>query len=283
MEKFSSAEKIAYLGPKGSYTEIATDIFYKKFNLNAELQAQHTNRNVIEFVDKNKYSLGVIPVENSIEGAVREAVDALIKTQNTNIKFLAETVIPINHCLLSKNDDISKISSIISHPQALGQCQNFIHQKFPQNLNTIKTSSTSEAARSLTNYDETYAAIGNKKTAELYNLTILQENINDDKSNQTRFALIGDFETIPTNSDKTSLAFSTANKPGALLTILNIFNAFDINLTYIDSRPSKTKLGEYTFFVDFDGHINDDKVKFATEKVIKESQYYRFIGSYQKL
>jgi prephenate dehydratase len=282
MTFLNSVKKIAYLGPGGSYTEMAKDIFCKKYELNAELHPMSTIKSVLEFVDDNPDSVAVLPVENSIEGAVRESIDNLIRTKNPNIKILSEVVMPIRHCLLARTTEIYSINGIISHPQALAQCQNFLHNEMPKNLHIIQSVSTAEAAKSLQNYNLTYAAIGSRKTAEIYNLNILKDNINDDPDNQTRFALIGDFDTPKTKNDNTTLAFSTENKSGALLEILKIFHDYNINLSYIDSRPSKIKFGEYTFFVDFDGHITDKKVTEVLNKIQKHTHYYRLVGSYER-
>lgn len=283
MSFLDSVQTIAYLGPGGSYTEMAKDLFCKKYELNnIRQEPMRTIKSVLEFVDENPNAIGVLPAENSIEGAVRETEDNLIRTKNSNIRILSEIVIPIKHCLLSRTTEIYSITGVISHPQALAQCQNFIHNEMPRNLNTIEAASTAEAARKLQEYNLTYAAIGSEKTAEIYNLNILKCNINDDADNKTRFALIGDFETPKTKNDNTTLAFSTENKPGALLEILQIFHDFDTNLSYIDSRPSKTKFGEYTFFVDFDGHVSDEKIHKLTEEIKNHSHYYRFVGSYER-
>lgn len=277
-----SVQTVAYLGPGGSYTEMAKDLFCQKYEIKVELQPISTIKRVLEFVDETPNTIGVLPIENSIEGAVRETIDNLTRTKNTNIRILSEVVMPIQQCLLSRTTEIYSISGVISHPQALAQCQNFIHNELPRNLNIIEVASTAEAARSLQDYNLTYAAIGSKKTAEIYNLNILKENINDDPDNKTRFALIGDFETPKTKNDNTTLAFSTENKPGALLGILQIFQNYGINLSYIDSRPSKTKFGEYTFFVDFDGHTTDAIIKKAIEEVMSQTHYFRLIGSYER-
>lgn len=283
MSFLSSVEQIAYLGPGGSYTEMAKDLFCQHYDLSAYQTPMKTIKHVLEFVDNNTNVVGILPVENSIEGTVRESIDNLIRTNNTNIRILSELVIPIKHCLLSRTTELYSISGVISHPHALAQCQNFIHNELPRNLNIIETVSTAEAARSLQDYNLTYAAIGSEKTAEIYNLNVLQCNINDDPDNRTRFALIGDFETPKTQNDNTTLAFSTENKPGALLEILQIFHNYDINLTYIDSRPSKTQFGEYTFFVDFDGHITEEKIIKLLDEIKSKTKYYRLVGSYERL
>ncbi|MBO5435673.1 prephenate dehydratase [bacterium] len=279
---FSKVEQIAYLGPQASFSEMAADIFCGKYKISAYPNPQKTIRQVIEFVDTNPNTLGVIPLENSIEGSVREALDHLMITINPNIRILAQTIMPIKHCLLSRTTEFYSITGVISHPQALAQCQNFIHDEMPMNLNLIEAASTAEAARSLANYNLTYAAIGSEKTAEVYNLNILRENINDDKNNQTRFALIGDFETQETGNDKTSLIFATENKPGALLEILHIFHQNDINLSYISSRPSKIKFGDYNFIVNFDGHVKNPKILHTLKEIKEKTTFMRFFGSYEK-
>jgi len=282
-EFLEKVQTVVYLGPGGSYTEMAKDIFCEKYGLNVQMEPMSTIKRVLEYVDENPDAVGVLPVENSIEGTVRETIDNLIRTKNENVRILSELIMPIKHCLLSRTTEICSITGIISHPQALAQCQKFIHCELPRHLNIIEATSTAEAARNLQNYNLTYAAIGSQKTAELYNLNILKENINDEPDNKTRFAIIGDFETPHTQNDNTSLAFSTQNKPGALLDILQIFHNHGINLSYIDSRPSKTQFGEYTFFVDFDGHILDEKNAAAIEEIRHHTQYFRLVGSYERL
>lgn len=282
MTFLQNMESIAYLGPGGSYTEMAKDLFCEKYQLNMYQNPMRTIKQVLEYVDETPNAIGVLPIENSVEGAVRETIDNLIRTKNTNIKVLSEVVMPIRHCLLSRTTELYSISGIISHPQALAQCQNFIHNEMPRQLDIIEVTSTAEAARSLQNYNLTYAAIGSEKTAENYYLNILKENINDDQDNKTRFALVGDAETEKSQNDNTTLAFSTENTPGALLEILQIFHDYKINLSYIDSRPSKTQFGEYTFFVDFDGHITDEVVIKAIEDVKARTKYFRLVGSYER-
>lgn len=278
----SEVQTIAYLGPGGSYTEMAKDIFCEKYELTTNQEPMKTIKSVLEFVDENPSAIGILPIENSIEGAVRETIDNLIRTKNSNVRILSEMVMPIHHCLLSKTTELYSITGVISHPQALGQCRNYIHNNLPKHLHIIEAASTAEAAKKLEEYNLTYAAIGSEKTAQIYNLNVLECNINDDPDNKTRFALIGDYQTPKTQKDNTTLAFSTENKPGALLEILQIFHDYEINLSYIDSRPSKIKFGEYTFFVDFDGHISDEKTSKVLEEVKSRTHYYRLVGSYER-
>lgn len=281
--KFDSVENIAYLGPNASFSEMAKDLFCVKYNISAYSVPMPTIRQVIEYVEDNPETLGVLPVENSIEGTVRETLDNLMHSKNQNIKILSQIIMPIRHCLLARTTEFYSITGgVISHPQALAQCQNFIHNELPRNISHIETSSTAEAARSLADYNLTYAAIGSEKTAEVYNLNILRENINDDKSNRTRFILIGDFETEKTGRDRTSIAFATENKPGALMEILNIFYQNNINLSYISSRPSKHEFGDYIFIVNFDGHVKSKKILDTLTKVREKTTFMKFLGSYEK-
>ncbi len=282
MLNFDNVSRIAYLGPNASFSEMAKDLFCNKYKINAYPAPMTTIKQVIEFVEENPDTLGVLPVENSIEGTVRESLDNLMSCRNPNIKILSEIVMPIRHCLLSRTTEFYSITGVISHPQALAQCQEFIHNELPRNLNIIEATSTAEAARSLANYNLTYAAIGSEKTAEVYNLNILKENINDDKSNRTSFILIGDFETPFTGRDKTTIMFTTANKPGALMDILNVFYQNNINLSYISSRPSKQEFGDYIFIVSFDGHISKKKIFNALSQVKEKATYMKFMGSYEK-
>lgn len=282
MLNLETVKTIAYLGPQASFTEMAKDKFCKRFNISAYPTPLQTIRQVVEYVDDTEDSLGVLAVENSIEGTVRESLDNLMVTKNPNIKILSECYMPINYCLLARTTEFSSITGIISHPQALAQCQDFIHNEMPFNINIIEAPSTAEAARSLQNYNLTYGAIGSAKTAEAYNLNILKENINDDKTNQTRFILIGNYETEETGNDRTSLAFSTENKPGALLNVLNVFMKNHINLSYIASRPSKRKFGEYIFIVNFDGHIHNPQIMQTIQQVKEKTTHLRFLGSYKK-
>ena len=149
MLKLEHIKEAAYLGPEASFSEMAKDKFCEKYQINPYPRPQKTIRQVIEYVTETPEAIGVLPVENSIEGTVRESLDTLMLCDNPNIKILAEIVMPIRHCLLSRTTEFYSITGVISHPQALAQCQNFIHDELPRNLNIIETTSTAEAARSL--------------------------------------------------------------------------------------------------------------------------------------
>jgi prephenate dehydratase len=276
-------EKIlAYMGPEGSYTEIALEKAIKLYGFEKTKKVMFPSIvQVIEYLDNNNGYAGVVPIENSIEGIVRETVDNLIRT-TSRVMITGEIYVPISHCLISKTDNISSINKIISHPQALAQCIHFIKRTFPDGVEQIKETSTSEAVKNLIELPLDYAAIGTAKAAEIFGLKIIAKDINDEKDNMTRFVYLDSSTPKPTGDDKTSFAFSTCNKPGALVGVLQSFNESGINLSYIESRPSKKVFGDYTFFIDFEGHIEDENVQKTIGKIAPLVSYYRFLGSYPK-
>lgn len=276
-------KEILFLGPEGTYCEIAKNQFLQLFaQKNIKQTPYPTVKSIINHLDNDNETIAIIPIENSIEGIVRETMDSMLNIKNPKIQISAETVIPINHCLLSKANNIKKIKKIISHPQALAQCRNFIENNFDKNIELIEKASTSKAAQELIQLDETYAAIANKRTAELFKLNLIKENINDEKDNKTRFVLLSNFKTTSTQNDKTSIAFTTKNIPGALVKVLNVFDSLNINLLYIDSRPSKKNLGEYVFFVDFEGHIDNEPTQKVLDLIKLNTNYIKILGSYRK-
>ena len=234
---------------------------------------------MLSMLNKNKNFLAVSPIENSIEGIVRETLDNTLLLDN-DICIISQTVIPINHSLISfgeKND----IKNIMSHPQAIGQCQNYIASHFNNDINLISTNSTSSAVSELINKDRTYAGIGNELCAKIYNVPILEHNISDNKDNQTRFALLGQKKEFTLKQNRTSIVFSTKNEPGALLRVLEVFNEYNLNMVYLESRPNKITAGEYNFFVDIDKGY--EEIKRPLEKIKLFCCFYRLLGSYSVL
>ena len=279
---FGSIIRIAYLGPEASFPEMAKDYFCEKYDIKAYPTPMPSVKQIMEYVRTNPGTLGVVPVENSVIGTVGETLDNLMISQNQDIKILAETTIPIQYCLLARTTEFYSITGVIANQQALGQCSNFIKEELPRNLNIVEATNPPEAARSLQNYNLTYASIGSKKIAEVYNLNILKENINDDKSNRTNFVLIGSLETKPTGNDKTTLMFTTEDKPGALMEILNIFYENNINLSYISSQQGKENPNSYIFVVSFDGHVQDSYISETLTQVKNKAAYLKVMGSYEK-
>lgn len=275
--------ELLFLGPQGSYCETAKNQFLNLLpSKGIEQKPFSTVKGIIEYVQNNENAAGILPIENSIEGVVRETMDNLLNIKDPFAAITAETVIPINHCLVSKSKDINKIKKVISHPQALAQCQNFIAKYLGSEIEQIEKASTSKAAMELADLDDSYAAIANQRTAELFKLNVLAKNINDEKDNKTRFILLSRCTTTPSDSDKTSIAFSTKNQSGALVKVLNVFDSLNINLLYIDSRPSKKNLGEYTFFTDFEGHIKDEPTEKVLDLIRLNTNYIKILGSYHR-
>ena len=186
----------------------------------------------------------------------------------------------VEHALIGFADKKAEIKIIRSHPQALAQCKKYMQDNFSDSLVEEATLSTSSAVRSLSADNKSVAAIGSVECAKMYNIPIIEENINDEANNKTRFILLGKYLAPQTGCDKTSITFSTENKAGALNKILTILEDHDINMSYIDSRPSKKELGEYVFYIDFEGHILDEKVQRAFAEIEKLVKMFYVIGSY---
>ena len=219
---------------------------------------------------------GIVPIENSIEGPVGITLDSL--AHKFDLKIYNEIIIPINQNLIvNPGTTMSDIEDVYSHSQAIAQCQEFIQKNQIQPHYAV---STANAAKNIVG-DKTKAAIGNSKAAELYNLEILKANIQDTDNNETKFVVLSKEDHEPTGADKTSIIFSIyEDKPGGLYNILGIFQKNDINLTKIESRPSKKGLGKYLFFVDFEGHRNDVIIKNIIKEIDKNTYFLKILGSY---
>lgn len=282
MMNFESVKNIAYLEPQNSFSEIAKDEFCKKYGINCFSTPLRTIKQIVDYVSANQSdTLGVLPVENTLDGTIRESLDCLISSENKNIKIISEIIIPVEYCLLSKTTEFYSITGLIATPRLIGKCQEFINNELPINLNLIEKASMLESAEELNNHNLTYASIGNKKIADNCRLNILKDNIHDDKNNKTRYVLIGNIDTEPIGNDKTTIAFKTNNKPGALLEILKIFLENNINLSYISSRQSKISEDEYIFIVNLDGHIKSPNVLQTIEEIKPITSFFRNLGSYQ--
>lgn len=284
MMNFESVKNIAYLEPQNSFSEIAKDEFCKKYGINCFSTPLRTIKQIVDYVAVNQSdTLGVLPVENTLDGTIRESLDCLISSENKNIKIISEIIIPVEYCLLSKTTEFYSITGLIATPRLIGKCQEFINNELPINLNLIEKASMLESAEELNNHNLTYASIGNKKIADNCRLNILKDNIHDDKNNKTRYVLIGNIETESTGNDKTTIAFKTNNKPGALLEILKIFLENNINLSYISSRQSKISEDEYIFIVNLDGHIQNPNIHKTIEEIKPITSFFRDLGSYTLL
>jgi chorismate mutase/prephenate dehydratase len=266
--------KVAYMGPEATFTQIAA---LKKFGKSLEYLECSNIADVFTEVERERADYGVVPIENSTEGAVNYTLDMFI---DSDLKICSELYLQIRHNLLSKSKNISSIKKIYSHQQVLAQCRKWVEKNLPH-AELIPVRSTTEAAWRYAR-KRTEAAIASDLAAEEYGLNILARSIEDSSHNITRFLVIGKQEVEPTKRDKTSVVFSMKDKAGALHDVLVPFKKNKINLTKIESRPSKKKAWKYYFFVDLDGHYSDKKVKKALSPLKNKCLLLKVLGSYPK-
>ena len=279
-------KRIYFLGPKTSYTDVAKEELKKRFNLTSyEDVEKPTITSVAAELShlENNESLAVLPIENSIEGIVKEAIDNISRIEDNDVKIIGECVVPIRHCLVTYAENLHDVKTIISHPQAISQCFDYIYKTFGEGVVYRPDSSTAHAVKHLSPDDKTIAAIGSRYSADFYGKPVKDEGINDEPHNSTRFLLVGKLNLPKQDCEyKTSITFSTDNKPGALCDILTILRNYDINMSHISSRPSKKELGEYTFYIDIDGKITDDKVSKAVFEILQQVVMFKHLGTYPK-
>lgn len=255
-------KKLLFLGPKGSYSDLAKNNFLDFISPDCEFIPEDSIYSIFSVLSNSsdEFLGAVIPIENSIEGVVRESQDSLSKAVLKSFRIFAETTLHIEHSLIgyAKSKDEAKI--ILSHPQALAQCRDYIHKNFSDSVVLNPVFSTSKAVASLGEKNPYELAIASSYSAQLYDVPILEANINDEKNNTTRFVLLSKSKPKKTENSKVSITFSTVNQAGALNKILSVLEKYGLNMSYIDSRPSRKELGEYVFYIDFSGHIDDVKV-----------------------
>jgi len=278
---------IAYLGPEATFTHQAA---IRRFGSSLRYASQKTIADVFTEVAKNRADYGVVPVENSTEGVVTHTLDMFV---DSDLKIVSQIVLPISHCFVSKYKR-EEIGVIYVHPQTLGQCRNWLQKNFPS-AEIVETSSNAKSAELATAEKATAPAIRRKGTrfpriataaitselaAEKYKLPILEHDIQDNAANATRFLVLGRTCSPPTGDDRTSLMVSVSDKVGALHEAIAAFRKFKINMTKIESRPSKRKAWEYFFFIDCDGHAQDKKVASAIQILGKHCNFVKVLGSY---
>ncbi len=279
---FRDFNEVVCLGMGGSYSEIAKDKLFKTHDLYLYQRSLNSIRECIDYVDEFSNAIAILPVETSYKGIIRETIDNLIMTKNQNIQILAETVIPVNDCILSKTTEFYSIMGLIANPNALAKCKKFVKDEMPRQLNVVMAESMDESARLLGNYNLTYSIIGTQKTAEIYNLNILREHIEDDKDNNRRFIVIGDASTEPTGADKTSIVLFLNDRQGVLMDIVQVFVKYHINITHINSKMMNNKSEEQAVFIDFDGHKNDENIQNLISELKSFCKSIRIIGSYTR-
>ena len=265
---------VAYLGPKGTFSERAA---LKHFGLAAEAMPSSSIDEVFRAVESGSADFGVVPVENSTEGAVGRSLDLMPQTP---VKVCGEVVVRIHHHLMAKvaPKDFAGIRRVFSHGQSLAQCHEWLNSNLPH-VERVAVSSNAEAARRASE-EAGSAAVAGEMAAEHYGLAILASNIEDEPNNTTRFLILGDYEPKPSGRDKTSMVLSARNRAGAVYEMLTPFATRGVSMTKFESRPSRVALWEYLFFVDIEGHRHDANVAAAIEEVMKIAGYLKVLGSY---
>jgi chorismate mutase/prephenate dehydratase len=265
--------KVAFLGPLGTFTHAAAE---KYFGPGVSLTSVATIDEVFATVEQDLAEFGVVPVENSTEGAVNNTQDCLV---GTSLTIVAEVIIPIEHnFLVQPQASLQGIRQIVSHRQSLAQCRDWLTAHWPQ-IEKREVSSNAEAARQAS-ADASVAAIAGAQAASLYGLDIHAKGIQDQANNSTRFLVLAKGVTATSGKDKTSILVYTENKPGALFRILEPFNTYQVSLTKIETRPARDSNWAYVFFIDFEGHVEDEAVQHVLEQLRERTVKIKQLGSY---
>jgi chorismate mutase/prephenate dehydratase len=263
---------VAYLGPQGTFTHQAAR---ERFGAAAELQPRRSIGEVFDEVERGRVAFGIVPVENSTEGAVNVTLDRLAES---DVLICGEAYLEIAQHLLSRAAGLGEIKRVLSHPQGLAQCRGWLAQHLPD-VPTEETSSTA-AAVEMAAADPTLAAIASALAGELYGVPIMRRRIEDNRHNATRFLVIGRQPIGPSGRDKTSILFAMRNEPGALHRIIEPFAKTGINLTKIESRPAKSRAWEYVIFLDFEGHRDTPAVAAVLREIADRTIFLKMLGSY---
>jgi len=263
---------VAYLGPEGTFTQAAA---LKHFGHSIKMQSLSTISDVFSEVESGVCDYGVVPIENSTEGVVSHTLDMFLKSP---LFISGEVSIRINQNLMSKAESLDAVDTIYSHEQSLAQCRGWLDRHLPK-AERIPVSSNAEAANMAASNNSS-AAIASESASSLYDLNILENNIEDESGNTTRFIIIGKQEVPQSGEDKTSLMLATKNEAGGLQSLLAPLAEFNISMTRIESRPSRRGIWDYVFFIDIIGHQEDETVKKAFEKLRTTASLFKVLGSY---
>ncbi len=263
---------VAYLGPAGTFAHQAAT---RRFGSSARFRPVRTIADVFDEVERDLAEFGVVPVENSTEGPVNITLDRLIDSEVT---ITGEITLDISQHLISRASELGEVKVVCSHPQGLAQCRAWLAAHLPDAVNE-ETSSTAAAVERARD-DATVAAIASDMAAQVHGVPILRPRIEDNPSNSTRFLVIGRRPVAPTGRDKTSILFSMRNEPGVLYSILQPFATHRLNLTKIESRPTKRRPWEYVNFLDFEGHRETENVRSVLAEVRERCQLLKILGSY---
>jgi len=266
--------RVAYLGPEGTYTQDAT---LKHFGQAVTTIPLPGIAEIFRAVEAGEVDYGVVPIENSTEGAVTHTLDSFL---HSGLKICGEVELPIHHRLLSQASSLEEITVVYSHKQSLAQCRQWLEQHLPK-VELRAVSSNAEAAQQVAG-ESGSAAIAGESAAVIYDLPTLASNIEDALDNTTRFLVLGQQETRSTGHDKTTLVVATKNRPGALHSLLAPLAEHGISMSRIESRPSRFDLWTYVFFIDLEGHATDPAVATALEQLQQEAALFRVLGSYPR-
>lgn len=264
--------RVAYLGPHGTFSEAAA---FQRFGTACEGLPADSIDAVFAAVESGAANYGLVPVENSTEGAVGRTLDLLL---TSSLNICGEVLLQVHQCVLSNESDLSLIRKVYSHPQSFGQCQGWLNIHLPH-AERITASSNADAARMAAG-EEFSAAIAGEQAATHFKLKVLAQNIEDDARNTTRFLVVGKQEVAPSGNDKTSLVMSAANRPGAVHDLLMPLAKNGVSMTKLESRPSRAGLWEYVFYVDIEGHQSDAKIAAAIVQLKQIAAFVKVLGSY---
>jgi len=265
-------QKVAYLGPRATFTHLAC---IQKFGASAQYIPVNSIKEVFNEVERGRANFGVVPIENSTEGVVNHTLDMFI---DSNLLIYGEILQEVSHHLLSKADRLEDVKRIYSHPHAIAQCRQWLETNLPH-VPVSEVPSTARAAE-LCADDPTSAAIASEVAGQLYGLKVLKARIEDNINNFTRFLVLAQKAPERTGRDKTSVMLSVKDKVGALYDLLRPFASHGLNMTKIESRPSRRKAWEYIFFVDVEGHVEEEPVKKALEEIKGRCLFMKILGSY---
>jgi len=263
---------VAYLGPEGTYTQAAVVKHFGKAVRNLDVK---TITDVFRVVEQGRAHFGVVPVENSTEGVITSTLDCF---STSNLKVCGEVQLSINHQLLSNAGGLNSIKKVYAHPQALAQCKHWLERYLPD-AEIVATNSNAEAAI-IASKDKHAAAIASDIAASLYDVNILASGIEDEQNNATRFLIIGDQNYSASGEDKTTIMVSTPNKAGSLFELLKPLYDHGVDMSRIESRPTRQSNWEYVFFIDLIGHVDDPAVGQALDELKSQAAFYKLIGSY---
>jgi chorismate mutase/prephenate dehydratase len=264
---------IATLGPDGTFSELATR---KQFGAEIDLELTSSIEEVFRLVEADHCDIGVVPVENSAEGGIHLTLDRLL---TTSLKICGEVDLRIKHCLIGSAGNVSP-TRVLAHQQALAQCRQWLDVNLPS-IERVACASNSDAVRQVLD-DPTSEAIAAGEAADAFGLQILQADIEDQPGTTTRFLVLGRHAVQPSGRDKTSLVMSAQERPGALHTLLAPLSEHNINMTRVESRPSRTGLWEYMFFIDIEGHRQESNVGSSLSQIKSNAAMFKILGSYPR-